>query len=123
MFGETGAVYAFLRISRAIAALASRLFHLIIVEFFDDFSQIEPTASSDSAQITMEGNGLGSYILWKEHLAFRKPGSKVGTWSRLPFPNSFCTIVPFQFPRIPGNRLKVCACGSSIIVQFARNLD
>jgi hypothetical protein len=56
MFGETGAVYAFLRISRAIAALASRLFHLVVVEFFDDFSQVEPSASSDSAQITMEGN-------------------------------------------------------------------
>jgi hypothetical protein len=55
MFGETGAVYAFLRISRALAAIASKLFHLIVVEFFDDFTQLEPQQSQESALITKEG--------------------------------------------------------------------
>ncbi len=54
MFGETGAVYAFL-ISQALAAVASKLFKLIVVEFFDDFSQLEPLQSQGSALITMEG--------------------------------------------------------------------
>ena len=37
MFGHTAAVYAFLRISRAIAALDARLLSLLLIEYFDDF--------------------------------------------------------------------------------------
>ena len=38
MFGETAAVYAFLRISRALSALATQLLGLLNVEFFGDFT-------------------------------------------------------------------------------------
>ena len=55
MFGET-AVYAFLRISRALATLARRAFNLIAVEFFDDFTQIENVELSSNAQDIMEGS-------------------------------------------------------------------
>ena len=54
MFGETAAVYAFLRLSRALAAVAARLFDLVVVEYFDDFTQIEPEMTSQSAMDTME---------------------------------------------------------------------
>ena len=55
MFGETAAVYAFLRISRALATIMARLFNLMVVEFFDDFSQIEQDELSESAWETLEG--------------------------------------------------------------------
>ncbi len=55
MFGETAAVYGFLRISRALSTIASRIFDLMIVEFFDDFTQIENSALTESALETMEG--------------------------------------------------------------------
>ena len=55
MFGETAAVYGFLRISRALAAIAARIFNLMVVEFFDDFTQVENTCLAESALMTMEG--------------------------------------------------------------------
>ena len=58
MFGETAAVYAFLRISRALAAISARLFKLLTVEFFDDFTQIENEALGQSAWETMEGRDI-----------------------------------------------------------------
>ena len=54
MFGTTAAVYAFLRFSRAIAAIAACSLSLVVVEFFDDFSQVEPTVTAESAQLAME---------------------------------------------------------------------
>ena len=54
MFGEAAAVYAFLRFSRALSALACSLFRTVAVEFFDDFSQTEPKITSNSAQRTLE---------------------------------------------------------------------
>ena len=54
MFGQTAAVYAFLRFSRAIASLAARLLSLIIVEFFDDFTQLESARLAESAQSSLE---------------------------------------------------------------------
>lgn len=54
MFGTTAAVYAFLRFSRAIAFLGTRLLQLSIVEFFDDFSQVESEQLADSAQSSLE---------------------------------------------------------------------
>ncbi len=54
MFGEVAAVYAFLRFSRAIAALAAKLYALVVVEFFDVFTQLEAQESWDSAQVAME---------------------------------------------------------------------
>ena len=58
MFGATAAVYAFLRISRALGTIARRLFHFNVVEFFDDFSQVEASALAQSSQDTMEGEGV-----------------------------------------------------------------
>ena len=55
MFGQTSAVYAFLRFSRALAAIAARIFSLVVVEFFDDFTQIESAHTAVSAMETMEG--------------------------------------------------------------------
>ena len=55
MFGETAAVYAFLRISRALSMLGKVLFDLVLVEFFDDFTQLECEELTQSAQDAMEG--------------------------------------------------------------------
>ena len=49
MFGETAAVYGFIRISRALSAIASRLFYLLVVEYFDDFTQLEALKSMPMA--------------------------------------------------------------------------
>ena len=73
MFGQTSAVYAFLRISRAIAALGARLLSLLLVEYFDDFTQVEPEKTGDSAQAALER--LLDLIGWKvaDTEAKRKP--------------------------------------------------
>ena len=63
MFGQTAAVYAFLRISRALAALGSNLLSLFLVEYFDDFTQVESEAMGDSAQESLEG--LLDLLGWK----------------------------------------------------------
>ena len=54
MFGETAAVYAFLRLSRALAHLATALFDLVLIEYFDDFSQLAPAALASSSQECLE---------------------------------------------------------------------
>ena len=54
MFGTTAAVYAFLRFSRALAFLGTKLLGLTIVEFFDDFSQVECARLADSSQASFE---------------------------------------------------------------------
>ena len=75
MFGQTAAVYAFLRISRAIAALGTRLFSLFLVEYFDDFTQVESSQLGDSAQETFEE--MLSIIGWQvaDTQSKRKPMS------------------------------------------------
>ena len=55
MFGQTAAVYAFIRVSRALSALGARLFSLLLVEFFDDFTQVESSETGESAKNTLEG--------------------------------------------------------------------
>ena len=62
MSGETAAVYAFLRLSRAISALCCSLLKVICVEFLDDFSQLEPEATSSSAISALEG--LRQLLVW-----------------------------------------------------------
>ena len=75
-FGQTAAVYAFLRFSRAISRLLSELLSLTTVEFLDDFTQLEPTASAQSAQDSFEGllRLLGWEIATEEKK--RKPFAK-----------------------------------------------
>ena len=63
MFGETAAVYAFLRFSRAFAALAKRTLSLLVVEFFDDFTQIEVQGLQQSSHETLEG--LAALLGWQ----------------------------------------------------------
>ena len=81
MFGETAAVYAFLRISRALSSVAAKLLDLIIVEFFDDFIQIESTATADSAQESIED--LFGLLGWKISMKEKK---------RLPFDKIFTSL-------------------------------
>ena len=90
MFGQTAAVYAFLRFSRAISAIAGRLFSLATVEFFDDFTQIEPQESAESAQFTLES--LLKLLGWKVADAAKK---------RLPFSKQFVSLgVQIDFSRL-----------------------
>ena len=63
MFGQTAAVYAFLRISRAISTIGTKLFSLFLVEYFDDFTQVEAEIMGDSAQVSFEG--LLKLIGWR----------------------------------------------------------
>ena len=81
MFGETAAVYGFLRFSRAIAAIACQIFKLVVVEFFDDFTQIDPEVTSESAQNTLEG--LLDLLGWQVATTPEK---------RLPFGSSFVSL-------------------------------
>ena len=69
-------MYAFLRFSRAISALALSLLCLTDVEFFDDFTQVEADALCQSAQNSMEGllNLLGWDVAMEEKK--RKPFQK-----------------------------------------------
>eukprot|EP00973_Karenia_brevis_P058499 8146954-Karenia_brevis.AAC.1 len=70
MFGETAAVYAFLRVSRALAALSNKLLMLTLVNYFDDFTQIEPEMTCESAQDSIES--LFSLLGWEIALEDRK---------------------------------------------------
>eukprot|EP00973_Karenia_brevis_P059385 8267345-Karenia_brevis.AAC.1 len=70
MFGETAAVYAFLRISRALAALCSSLLMLTLVNYFDDFTQIEPEPTCESAHEAIEG--LLTLLGWELAMESRK---------------------------------------------------
>jgi len=54
MFGESAVVYCFLRFSRAIAALSSFFFGLTVTEFFDDFTQVGPKSTEQTAQDSIE---------------------------------------------------------------------
>ena len=81
MFGETSAVYAFLRISRALSTLATRLFDLVVVEFFDDFTQLEADKSSTSAWAAMEG--LMKLLGWEVSMKKNK---------RYPFMKAFVSL-------------------------------
>ena len=55
MFGTTAAVYAFLRFSRALSSLAARMLDLLVIEFFDDFTQVEASRLAMSSQVSLEG--------------------------------------------------------------------
>lgn len=95
MFGQTAAVYAFLRFSRAIAAIATEVFQLACVEFFDDFTQIEPLETSESAQGTFES--LLELLGWKlsvgeKRLPFAKSFVSLGVSVKLPLANC-CDIL------------------------------
>jgi len=108
MFGETAAVYAFLRFSRALAAICSRVLHLVVVEFFDDFIQLEAQASAPSAQDSIEQlfDLLGWDIAMKEA-------------KRLPFNRSFVALgVQVNLPP-PGSRIMQIQCKPGRIANLA----
>ena len=81
MFGETAAVYGFLRISRALGAIASNLFGLLVVEFFDDFTQIEASKLCDSALASSES--FLALLGWRVSMKETK---------RLPFEKKFTSL-------------------------------
>ena len=97
MFGETAAVYGFLRFSRAIAALAAALLDLVLVEFFDDFTQIEPSLTAKSAQLAFEG--LLDVLGWKVAMTEKK---------RKPFSASFVSLgVLLDFTSLSEGRVTI----------------
>ena len=70
-------MYAFLRISRALAALGSHLLSLFLVEYFDDFTQVEAAVLGDSSQLALEE--LLDSLGWKvaDTESKRKPACKL----------------------------------------------
>jgi len=58
-----GGCVRFPSFSRAIAALATSLLSLIVIEFFDDFTQVEPASSAASAQDAIES--LLELLAWE----------------------------------------------------------
>ena len=87
MFGQTAAVYGFLRFSPALSAIASEIFCLASIEFFDDFTQVEPQLTCDSAMETMESflDLLGWRIsLGDKRLPFGKRFVSLGVVMELP---------------------------------------
>ena len=96
MFGQTAAVYGFLRFSRALSALSSELLLSACVEFFDDFSQIEPVQTSESAHSSFED--LLQLLGWE--ISF---GDK-----RLPFAKSFVSLgVLVKLPDAGGSNIEL----------------
>ena len=81
MFGQTAAVYAFLRFSRALSTIAAKVLKLTTVEFFDDFTQLEPKATSNSAHESFEG--LLRLLGWEVAMEDRK---------RKPFADRFVSL-------------------------------
>ena len=73
--------FKILRFSRAIAAIACKVFKLVVVEFFDDFTQLEQIQTSDSAQAAMEG--LLHILGWRVATAESK---------RQPFADKFVSL-------------------------------
>jgi hypothetical protein len=54
MFGSTASVYFFNRVSRAIWFLLVRYFHVLTINFYDDFPMIEPSKSAAVARSVTE---------------------------------------------------------------------
>ena len=112
MFGETAAVYSFLRISRALAAIAARLFSLVVVEFFDDFSQIESVATAVSAMDTIEG--FLSLLGWEVAVSNKK---------RLPFSDALVSLgVQIEFKQTK-SRVVVLKNKPGRIVAICKDID
>ena len=53
-FGAVSSVLAFNRVARAIRTILSRLFKLVVTNFFDDFCQLEVEPLQSSAWRTAE---------------------------------------------------------------------
>ena len=103
MFGETAAVYAFLRVSRALATIAVGLFSLLVVEFFDDFTQVENASLGDSAWKTMEG--MLELLGWEVSMKESK---------RLPFQQIFVSLgVQVDFALTKDRRSVIFMVGAS----------
>ena len=113
MFGQTAAGYAFLRFSRAIAALAARLLNVVVVEFFGDFNQIEPASSADSAWQAMAQ--LLTLLGWevsmsqKKRMPFQKEFVSLGVQTDLKESANNIVVVKHKPGRIEGIRLLIDA--------------
>ena len=81
MFGETAAVYGFLRLSRALAWLLVNMLLLVVLEFFDDFTQLETSRLSLSTFNSIER--FFSLLGWQISMKPKK---------RLQFSNIFTSL-------------------------------
>ena len=65
LFGETGAVFGFCRVSRALRELLLRKLLLIIFIYVDDFNQLENEALAPSGERTVQPSSswMGMVIL------------------------------------------------------------
>ena len=68
-FGAISSVLAFNRVARSMRTILSRLFKLVVTNFFDDFCQLEVDQLQSSAWKTAE-NGHGTS--WVGHLYGRR---------------------------------------------------
>ena len=55
LFGETAAVYAFNRVARALQRVCTSLGDLGLVNYFDDYPQLEAARLAESARATFKG--------------------------------------------------------------------
>jgi hypothetical protein len=54
-FGQCGAVHGFNRAAKALRKIAVRAFKVVVTNFYDDYSQVEPMTMGLSAQLTLQG--------------------------------------------------------------------
>ena len=96
-FGQTAAVYAFLRLSRALSTIASKLFMVGSIAYFDDFTKVEPKATSETALTTFEG--LMCLLGWE---------IAVGPDKRFPFQTVFDSLgARFDLTHIRSGSFKI----------------
>ena len=92
-FGSVSSVIAFNRVARALRMILSKLFKLVVTNFFDDFCQLELDTLSNSAHKTAE-------------LVLELLGWEIskGDDKRKPFSSSFeilGAVVSFEFDKTP----------------------
>ena len=97
MFGATAAVYSFLRFSRALSAVGAYWLRLVTIEFFDDFTQVEPVSTSSSAR--------ESFVSLLEELGWQVSlGEK-----DLPFAKRFaCLGVEIDLAKVGSREVEIC---------------
>ena len=64
-FGSVSSVIGFNRAARALRMILTRLFKLVVTNFFDDFCQIE---LAPTIRWSVEDGGVGAQSSWMENL-------------------------------------------------------
>ena len=78
MFGQTAAIYGFLRLSRALAHIAALSLSLVVGEFFDDFTQVSQIAVGESSHLSLEW--LLSILGWQIAMEEKKRNTPLNLW-------------------------------------------